>query len=271
MDVSEVLADLLAEHDALDAVVADLSAEQFATPTPSPRWTVADQLAHLTYFDANAALAITDPIAFPATVDGLFAAAMGGDEAMDEFTLGAWRDLPADELHAARRSNRPLLADAAATLADDSRVEWYGPSMGSKSFLTARLMETWAHGQDICDAVGARREPTDRLRHIAQLGAITRKWSYINRGLEPPEGDVLVSLTAPSGDTWTWGEPDAANTINGPAEDFCLVVTQRRHVGDTQLQVVGAAAIDWMHRAQAFAGTATDGPEPTSKSNGDNP
>ena len=91
MDVSEVLADLLAEHDALDAVVADLSAEQFATPTPSPRWTVADQLAHLTYFDANAALAITDPIAFPATVDGLFAAAMGGDEAMDEFTLGAWR------------------------------------------------------------------------------------------------------------------------------------------------------------------------------------
>ena len=113
MDVSEVLADLLAEHDALDAVVADLSAEQFATPTPSPRWTVADQLAHLTYFDANAALAITDPIAFPATVDGLFAAAMGGDEAMDEFTLGAWRDLPADELLAAWRSNRALLADAA--------------------------------------------------------------------------------------------------------------------------------------------------------------
>ena len=262
MDVSEVRDDLLAEQEALDLVVRDLTAEQLALPTPSPRWTVADQLAHLTYFDRNAALAITDPDAFPATVHALLEAAAGGDEAVDAFEMDEWRYLPPAELLAAWRSNRALLADAANTLQNDTRVAWYGPSMGSKSFLTARLMEVWAHGQDIVDAVGANRPATDRLRHIAQLGYITRKWSYLNRGMEPLEGDVTVTLTAPSGDTWTWGD-DPDNAVTGPAEDFCLVVTQRRHVDDTDLIVTGEVARDWLVRAQAFAGPATDGPQPS--------
>jgi uncharacterized protein (TIGR03084 family) len=264
MDVSEVRDDLLAEQAALDAVVAGLTAEQFALPTPSPRWTVADQLSHLTYFDRNAALAITDPDAFPATVHALIEAAAGGDEAVDAFEMDEWRYLPPDELLAAWRANRSLLADAAATLQNDTRIAWYGPSMGSKSFLTARLMEVWAHGQDIVDAVGAVRPATDRLRHIAQLGSITRKWSYLNRGMEPPEGEVAIVLTAPSGATWTYGDEGATeNTVTGPAEDFCLVVTQRRHVDDTDLVVAGDVARDWLIRAQAFAGPATDGPEPS--------
>lgn len=263
MDVSEVRADLIAEQEALDAVVADITAEQLALPTPSPRWTVADQLAHLTYFDRNAALAIADPEAFPATVHALIESAAGGDEGMDAFTLGAWRHLPPDELLAAWRAGRQELADVSATLANDTRIAWYGPSMGSKSFLTARLMEVWAHGQDIVDALGAERPVTDRIKHIAQLGTITRKWSYINRGMEAPEGDVAVRLTAPSGATWSWGEDDE-NLVTGPAEDFCLVVTQRRNVADTALVVQGERATDWLIRAQAFAGPATDGPAPRS-------
>ncbi len=261
MDVTEVLADLIAEQEALDEVVAPLTAEQLALPTPSPRWTVADQIAHLTYFDENAALAISDPEAFQGTIAALFEAAVGGDDAVDEFVLGAWRHLPPAELVAAWRTGRRRLAEAAATLADDARIAWYGPSMGAKSFLTARLMEVWAHGQDIVDTVGAERTPTDRLRHIAQLGYITRKWSYVNRRLEPPEGDVAVTLTAPSGDVWTWGEDDE-NRVSGPALDFCLVVTQRRHLDDTSLVVEGERARDWLLRAQAFAGPATDGPAP---------
>jgi uncharacterized protein (TIGR03084 family) len=136
--------------------------------------------------------------------------------------------------------------------------------MGAKSFLTARLMETWAHGQDIVDAVGdaieVRRPPTDRLRHIAQLGFITRSWSYVNRGLAAPESPVFVELVAPSGATWTWGPDDANDRVSGGAEDFCLVVTQRRHVDDTALQVEGASAREWLMFAQAFAGPPTDGP-----------
>ena len=121
-------------------------------------------------------------------------------------------------------------------------------------------MEAWAHGQDIVDTVGAVREPTDRLRHIAQLGVITRGWTYINRGLTPPEGDVRIELTAPSGTDWRWGEADAGDRVEGTTLDFCLVVTQRRHVDDTGLIVDGKNGRDWLVQAQAFAGPATDGP-----------
>jgi uncharacterized protein (TIGR03084 family) len=121
-------------------------------------------------------------------------------------------------------------------------------------------MEVWAHGQDVVDAVGGDRTATDRLRHIAQLGVITRGWSYTVRGEEPPAADVRVDLTAPSGDRWVWGPDDATDQITGPAEDFCLVDTQRRNVTDTDLDVTGDSAADWMDKAQAFAGAPTTGP-----------
>jgi uncharacterized protein (TIGR03084 family) len=255
-DVREVAADLVAEQAALDAVVADLSDEQWRLPTPSPGWTVADQIGHLTYFDGTAALAVTDPEAFTASIAEIVAAPDGGAE------LTLHRHLAPAELLAAWRDGRERLAAVAATLEDGDRIPWYGPSMGAKSFLTARLMECWAHGQDVVDAVGAHREPTDRLRHIARLGVLTRGWSYLNRGQEPPEAPVRVELTSPSGEAWAYGPEDAAERITGPAEDFCLVVTQRRHVDDTSLTVTGDAARDWMEKAQAFAGGATDGPAP---------
>ncbi len=257
-DVHEVAADLQAEQAALDSIVADLRDEQWALDTPSPGWTVADQIGHLTYFDGTAALAITDPDAFSASFHELLAVTDGGEE----MTLGRERS-PAEHL-AAWRANRQRLAEVAATLSDDQRVIWYGPSMGARSFLTARLMECWAHGQDIVDAVGANRPPTDRLRHIAQLGFITRGWSYKNRGMEVPEGEVRVELTGPSGDLWRYGPDSATEVVRGPAVDFCLVVTQRRHVDDTDLDLTGALTRDWLELAQVFAGGATDGPTPRS-------
>jgi uncharacterized protein (TIGR03084 family) len=259
-DVRTVRADLMAEQDALDLVVADLGEEAWARPTPSPRWSVADQIAHLAYFDRAAATAITDPDGFAALRDELFADFGGGDEEIDRLTLEPHRSLPPAELLDHWREGRRMLADGADGLDDATRVEWYGPSMGAKSFLTARLMECWAHGQDVVDAVGGERPATDRLRHVAQLGVITRGWSYVNRGEEPPAGEIRVRLDAPSGDEWTWGPEDAPASVDGGAEDFCLVVTQRRHVDDTDLVVEGEAARDWLARAQAFAGPATDGP-----------
>lgn len=256
MEVADIAADLRAEQDALDAVVAGLNEANWAAPTPAAGWTVADEIGHLTYFDGTAALAINDPEAFKESVQELFTS---GD--IDKATLS--RDLTPAELLAKWRHNRSQLADAAATLAPDARVPWYGPSMSAKSFLTARLMECWAHGQDVVDAVHGDRPPTDRLKHIAQLGFITRGWSYKNRGLEPPDTPVRLELAAPSGDTWRFGPDDAPEAVVGPAEDFCLVVTQRRHVDDTRLEVRGEAARDWMLKAQAFAGPATEGPHAT--------
>jgi uncharacterized protein (TIGR03084 family) len=256
-DVAAVAADLAAEHEALDSVLAGLTDGQWATPTPSPGWTVADQVGHLTYFDGAALTALTDEAAFAASIGPLL-------EDMDGVTLH--RHLAPRELLAAWRENRARLVDVVQQVDPGGRVPWYGPSMSVRSFLTARLMETWAHGQDVVDAVAATREPTDRLRHICQIGFITRTWTYANRGEEPPAGDVRLELVGPSGEVWRWGPDDAAESVRGPAVDFCLVVTQRRHVDDTALETDGAAARDWMEKAQAFAGGATDGPPPGGRS-----
>ena len=259
MNVQAVLADLVAEQEALDQATADLTDEQWQTPTSSARWSAIDQVAHLAFFDDTAALAIADADSFMAHAKGLFAH-FGDDLAVDEATLGDYRRMGPAATVERWRTNRSRLEAAAADLADDGRVVWYGPSMGSKSFLTARLMETWAHGQDVLDSVGRSVEPTDRLSHIARLGFITRGWSYLNRKLEQPDVDVCVRLDAPSGGVWEFGDVDAPESISGPALDFCQVVAQRRHVDATSLTVEGEAARDWMLKAQIFAGPATDGP-----------
>jgi len=260
--VASVRADLLAEQGALDAIVAGLDDEEWELPTASPRWSVADQIAHLAYFDDSASWAIADEQRFKRSLSDLASVLSGeSDEgAIDDITMGEYRAMTPSQLLDTWRGNRQHLADASAELGEDTRVIWYGPSMGAKSFLTARLMECWAHGQHIVDAVDAERAPTDRLQHIAQLGFITRKWTYVNRGLDAPTTPVRVELTAPSGAIWSFGSDDAEQSVIGPAVDFCLVVTQCRHVDATDLVVTGADAREWMVMAQAFAGAATSGP-----------
>lgn len=257
--LDQIVADLIAEQQALDAVLADAPPEAWSMPTDSPRWSVADQIAHLAHFDRAAATAITDPDRFEAEADevrGTFTA----DGAMDDLTLPVYRAMTPAQLLQNWREARQTLADAARTLGEGDRVLWYGPSMSARSFLTARLMECWAHGADVVKALGAQRPATDRLKHIATLGVLTRKWSYVNRGLQPPAAEVRVELTAPSGQRWEFGPADAIDSVTGTAEDFCRVVTQRTHVDDTGLVVSGAAAREWLEIAQCFAGPATDGP-----------
>ena len=260
--LSDLLQDLLDEQASLDEIVAGLDDGQWDWPTPSPRWSVTDQIGHLCYFDEVAALAICDPEAFAVEARRLAEASLVSETSGDDFTLGEFRELSCLHRLERWRRGRAELASAAGTLGERDRVSWYGPSMGAKSFVTARLMEAWAHGTDVCDTVRAHREPTDRLRHVAQLGYITRAWTYINRGQPAPTEDVWVELTAPSTEIWTWGDADGAggNAVRGPALDFCLVVTQRRHLGDTRLEVTGEHATDWLSKAQAFAGPPTDGP-----------
>jgi uncharacterized protein (TIGR03084 family) len=252
--------DLVAEQAALDVVVANIDNDQWQWATPSPNWSVADQIGHLTFFDHSAATAIVDPARFQEELATLIDAA--ANDTIDNVTLRGYRALTSTDLLDAWREGRQLLEAAALTLSDETRLPWYGPSMSAKSFLTARLMETWAHGTDIVDALGATRPATDRLRHVAQLGYLTRVWSYRVRGDDVPEGDIRVELRGPSGDLWTWG-PEGAETVTGSAEEFCLVVTQRRHVDDTSLQY-GDLGRDWLLRAQAFAGGPSTGPLPRS-------
>lgn len=256
--VIEIVADLAAEQSALDDIVAELEAPGWARPTPSAGWTVADQIGHLAYFDRSATLAATDAGGFAVEVGGVLEAIGRGEDPMAA-AVEQSRLLDAATLLRSWRVARADLLSAAGALSEQTRLPWYGPPMGAVSFLTARLMETWAHGQDVADALGATLLPTDRLRHVAQLGVITRGWSYTVRGATAPDEGVRVRLHAPSGAVWQWNR-DAEQSIEGDAIDFCLVVTQRRHVADTGLAVHGDAAADWMQVAQAFAGLPTVGP-----------
>jgi uncharacterized protein (TIGR03084 family) len=170
--------------------------------------------------------------------------------------------MPPDELLAWWRAERQRIL-AVMRAADPSlRIPWYGPPMALSSFATARLMETWAHGQDVADALGARRQPTARLKHIAHIGVRTRGFAYALRNMPVPEGELRVELEAPDGGTWAWGPPDAAGRVTGPAVDFCLVVTQRRHRADTSIKAEGALADEWLSIAQAFAGSPGPGRQP---------
>jgi uncharacterized protein (TIGR03084 family) len=248
-DVGALLDDLQAETDALNAVLGEASDQVLATPTPAAGWSVADTVGHLWYFDREGRRALQDPQGFTAGLealladpDGFMASHLAEIRALGGSLLPSWHD------------ERRQIIDALRATDPATRVPWYGPPMSPMSFGTARLMETWAHGQDIADALGATREPSDRLRHIAHLGVRTREFSYAIKGREAPAAPVFVALTGPHGDEWTWGDPDAADRVTGTALDFCLLVTQRRLFDDLSLTATGEAAREWMSIAQAFAG-----------------
>ena len=256
----EICDDLTAEHHDLDAVLDHLTEAQWDTPTPSPGWSVRDQVSHLWFFDQRALLALTDAEAFAADMAILLAG--GGTDA----SIVPGRQLGAAEMMERWRADRGELLAVAREVDPSTRVPWYGPAMAARSFLTARLMETWAHGQDVVDAVGATREPTMRLRHVAHIGVRARPFSYVTNGREVPAGEIAVVLDAPDGSTLSWGpdadDPATADVVRGPLLDFCLVVTQRRHRADTALEVSGTLAEDWISIAQAFAGGPGGGRRP---------
>lgn len=260
--LSELIADLAGEHRALDEALSARPEADWAMATSSPGWTVADQVGHLAYFDRTATLAVVDQDAFAEHL----AEAMHemSQDGLDATSLRQARALSAGELLEWWQAGAAALVQAASSLDDGDRLPWYGPPMGARSFLTARLMETWAHGHDLADTFDVEVVATPRLRHIAQLGCITRGWSYAVRGREVPDVAVRVELSLPDLAPWCWGDEAADESIVGSALGFCRVVTQRRHVADTDLALSGAAADEWMHLAQAFAGAPTDGPPPRS-------
>jgi uncharacterized protein (TIGR03084 family) len=256
----ELRADLAAEYQDLELTLDAVPGDQWTAVTPAAGWAIVDQLAHLVWSEVAAAQAAGDPEGFVRWRDSLD----GDFEPAVKAGLAEGRVLPTGELRARWRAASQGLLAAIAAMDPGSRIPWFGPSMSAVSMMSARLMETWAHGQDIADTVKLERTPTGRLRHIAHLGFATRGWSYRVRDLEPPEAAVHVALRGPDGDLWAWGPGDAADRVVGAALDFCLVVTQRRHVRDTSLTVEGEFAHEWMLIAQAFAGAPGPGRAPGS-------
>jgi uncharacterized protein (TIGR03084 family) len=248
--LGDLLSDLRAEGDALDSVVADLEDAAWLTPTPAEGWTVAIQIAHLDWTNDQALHALRDPEGFSARVlearDRL--TSLVDDEAQARASAA-----PAVVLERWRAS-RSELADTLAALPDGARIPWFGPPMNATSMATARLMETWAHGLDVTDALGLPPSVSGRLRHVAHLGVRTRDFAFAQHGMPAPAEPFRVELTAPDGATWVWGPEDAAQRVDGPALDFCLRVTRRRHRADLALTASGPDADRWLDLAQAFAG-----------------
>lgn len=248
--MEQICADLAAEHDALDAVVANITEEQWNAATPAEGWDVKDTIVHLIQADIAARIAVVEPERFVEIKDGILQSGF-------EEVFGSKAGKSGAEILTWWRDERSTMLEAFASRGPKDRIPWFGPDMSTLSFATARLMETWSHGQDVADTVGTAWPSTDRLRHVAHIGVSTRGWSYVNRGMTPPEGPVRIELDAPSGDSWSWGPEDADDRLTGSAEEFCLVVTQRRRPEQTSLKADGPLAEEWIGIAQAFAGPPT--------------
>ena len=256
-DLECLLDDLAEEHRDLDALVADLDDPSWEASTPAPGWNIRDQVAHLAFFDEQATLALRDGDAFAAALvtiskdvgSYMDRSVQKGLAIGNRGVLEWWRNARSEMLDTGRD------ADPSA------RIPWYGPPMSPASFFSARMMETWAHGQDVADTLGIKRPVGSRIRNIAHLCVLSRRHSYSINGLGEPEKEVRVELVGTDGDVWSWGQ-DAPDRITGPVEDFCLVVTQRRHPDDTRLEISGDEAHRWMSIAQAFAGPPGSGRAP---------
>lgn len=245
-----IIDDLQNESDALDALVGPLPADQWALATPAEGWTIAHQIGHLLWTDRVALMSITDEPGFRDLVAGAQdRIATFVDDAAEE-TASA----PPAELLADWRRTRSALHAALRAVPGGRKLLWFGPPMSGASMATARLMETWAHGLDVADALGVEVVASPRLKSIAHLGVRTRDFAFTVHGLTPPAEPFRVELAAPDGEVWAWGPEDAAQRVRGSALDFCYLVTQRRPRGELDVVAEGPDAQTWLTIAQAFAG-----------------
>ncbi|WP_232677333.1 TIGR03084 family metal-binding protein [Nocardioides sp. R-C-SC26] len=261
--LDELLADLTDESDRLRAVVAGLpdDGEGWRLATPAAGWDVAAQIAHLMWTDEVAALA-AHAHADQAPWDAIVLTAMADPTGFVDTCALELAALDAATLLQRWDAARPALGEALRQVPEGQKMPWFGPPMSPTSMATARFMETWAHALDVYEALGVDAEHTDRIKHVAHIGVRTRGFSFVTNGLDVPDVEPRIELTAPSGAVWSWGPDDAAERVDGSAVDFCLLVTQRVHRADTDLVATGPGADAWLDIAQCFAGPPGAGREP---------
>lgn len=250
--------DFRAESKALFALLDGTDAAGFDEPTQFKDWTINAVLQHLFFWNQMAGLQLTDET----ELSRRLSAVLSHDGGMRGFETAHFGGMGGRDLLEQWSADVDVTADLFANADPKARLKWAGPDMSARSSITARLMETWAHGQEVYDHLGVERRNDDRIQNIVVLGVNTFGWTYKTRKETPPGPMPYLELTAPSGATWSYGDDNPSERITGPADAFCQVVTQTRNVADTSLTVVGSTATDWMSKAQCFAGPPETPPAP---------
>jgi uncharacterized protein (TIGR03084 family) len=225
--MEKICRDLNDQYRELDTLVSGLSEKKWVAVTPFCGWTIFDQVAHIAFFDQRALLAIKHPKTFAESVNATLQLLSSEGEWPQKTNPLLGPDRP-EALMDLWRKTRTTFLNRLRGESPQRRIAWYGPEMSALSFATARIMETWAHTQDVYDALRLERVNASSLRHVAHLGVATFAWSFQIRQLPPPDIKPFVDLVGPSGERWVWGDPNAEEIVQGSADEFCLVVTQRR-------------------------------------------
>ncbi|MCX7274189.1 MAG: TIGR03084 family metal-binding protein [Burkholderiales bacterium] len=253
-------ADFHAESEALHHLLSGPRDADFEHPTRFKQWTIRQVLAHLHLWNWAAGQALVDEpgfVRFMASVQQYRSTGTMRD--YERQWVGA---LSGTALLHAWREQAATLARQFAGADPKQRLKWAGPDMSARSSITARLMETWAHGQAVHDLLGVERIDGDRIRNIVVLGVNTFGWTFTTHRQPVPAVVPAVRLSAPSGAVWSFNDTGAGDRIEGSATEFCQVVTQVRNIADTRLRVSGDTAAHWMRIAQCFAGAAETPPAP---------
>ncbi|MER7015275.1 TIGR03084 family metal-binding protein [Saccharopolyspora sp. NPDC000359] len=239
-------------------LLSDLDPSEWATPTPAPGWTIAHQVAHLAATFQRAGLAASDPAAFAEIMEH----AHPEFDKEVEAVMRPYLELPPSELLHRWHEEMTTASDALAAVPPGEVVQWLVNPLPPAVLASGGMMELFAHGQDIADALGKPIKRTDRIAHLVGFVVHTRPFGYLARGMTPPADDFRFEVTGPSGALWTFGPEDAAQRIEGPALDLCLLAARRRHHADLSLVATGEHAEQWLRLAQAYRGPAGPGREP---------
>ncbi|MGQ0480874.1 MAG: maleylpyruvate isomerase family mycothiol-dependent enzyme [Pseudonocardia sp.] len=245
----ELLADLLAERSRLTDLLGPLPEPAWRARPASGHWTIAEHVTALALLDEAAALAVTAPTRFVTHSRSRMACPprLGDIDARH-------RDSPGPELLSWLGAAQTKLVRAYRRLDPAHLLPWYGTDLDAGTALAARIAETWAHGRDVAAACGANWVPTNRLRHVAELGIRSLGASFEALGRPVPTVPVRIELSGPDDQAWTWGREQARDRVTGTAEDLCLVLTGRRTPAQVGLRVNGVVVAEWLEIARPYPG-----------------
>lgn len=251
--------DFQQESESLADALRNLNDVDFKQKTQFKGWTIEDILGHLHMFNVAADLTLEDGAKFR-----LFFSRIEKEMANGKTLLQSqypWLNGMSGRILYNSWIEGSRKVAAKYVIADPkTRVKWAGPEMSARSSITARQMETWAHGHEIFDSLGIKREEFDRIKNIVFLGVNTFNWSHVVNKQVVPDAMPYLRLTSPTGQLWEFGDRNDKEMISGDAVGFAQVVTQTRSFYDVNLTAIGPVANHWMNIAQCFAGNAEKPP-----------